>query len=395
MSPRADRRVFLIAISVLVAFIFVAGTFAAIRWRAIREAWRFSQVRRQSGYAELREKWRELAPAIVEMRWPPSGHERWRNYGALAKLQAERRVPIPWEGAKGLLSWLEHFTEDVARQAEADFASERMLTEKLLELETEGAFRGLVSMRAAGRLSEASFERAMLVLARDEGCFIRSQEPEAQRVSLRVLCDLVDGEGERVARSPASSLEEALEDAARTRRGEALRLAWRRMLSVRRAAPAGPATLANVGKVLPREVLHEKEAFDILVVLAKATASERPRPPPDAEPAGWPAGLSLAAERKAFEAGVQSGANDLLWHIPDARGRPVAGRLVLSAIMDQEAERLPEELRAPFWAIAAWLVHPSESRHKVHEELMLRGTRGSDLPCPTLRTIAEILRAWG
>ena len=365
----------------------LAVTFAGTAWiiahrRELRDGWHAWQVRRQPGYAVLRERWQAIALTTETLHWP--GRQILLNHpGATGRKRT-------WIGPRDMFTDLEQHVAADEAGACADFGDASRMHWANHRCD-DRAFGAVLSLRAAGRISTGTCERAMLALARNGENPVHWQDAEGLPVGALVLCDLVSDGRPCSLGHPADSLEEAIAQAAQTRVAATMRESWRRQLwaagRIRRLSAMcnyspGERQLGTIRPEPPYEAL----AFRSLAALGSAAgqvARLSSFPPEDVPGSGWPEkGLPSSSEEAV--AGPE-------W--------PKQDRAAVLRILRREAELLPEAQRRRFWGVVRLLSEDATLPRIVAELPESRWTEsawpeGPDYS-PTLRLIAVILSSGG
>lgn len=420
---RLGARFWLLILSL--AAVFASTAWGISNWRELRDGWRIARVKGQPGYAELKARWQKIAAASETLQWP-----REETYPKQQDklLGALKREDGKWPGAVRFYEDLKLLTNMAEIRAREDFTGRcchHMQKSQTREGYGRRAIAELVGLRASGRLSEATFERAILVIVGHDGYFLDSLAPESQRAAALLLCDLVGDGGPPVIRPPAKTLTEAISDAARTRRAEALCMTRKIILRYCREPWSGERLIEKELGVLYRLPLpaiggNEREAFTALEGL---TACTTPLPAWHVDSGGVVVRLlsdleeTLGPPYSAQAVPRHGTATDPGWH---ARAKDAAGALAgcdweesgklhdigerlrsdavsrerLVELIQAEAERLPAELRAPYFSVLRWLFADEMFARTVANELAKRPGRSDGPASPSLRLAAEIIRTW-
>jgi hypothetical protein len=333
---------------------------AVVNRREIRDAWRVSRVKAHPDYPKLKARWQKIAKAVEEMHWP-----RERAKRAVPQLLLKAKISSNWRGTSGFVSELREMTDRAEMLARRDF-SRICIDHGLLasHQHDDRAFRELARMRERGELSDGTFSRAMLILVRDNSSFLHHKSPGALRSAMRGFCGVIDDGGPRLARRTAGDLEEAIADAARSRRAAVLCSRWKRR-EYRRSDLRGHYHL--IAKLIKKaSPVHERIAYERLSELSRAV-------PGTLRPALAPADNDGAVWSQSFPSSLDEALGD--------PGRESA----LSGRIRHEAARLPKGQRARLAAVAM-MTMPGPTGYRMKRRI------SSGRFSPRLRLIAEIIR---
>lgn len=407
------------------AAVFAGTAWGIGNWRELRDGWRIARVKGQPGYAELKARWKKIAAASETLQWP--------RENACPKQQAKLLVALErldgkWPGPAKFCENLKLLTDAAEIRAREDFTGRRCHHRQKFqrpERYRSWTVAELVGLRASGRLPEATFERAMLVVVGHDCYFLANLEPEAQRAAALLLCDLVGDGSPPVIHRPAETLAEAIRDATRTKRADALCMTWKVILrycrepwSDERLMEKELGELARLRR--PDIGNNEREAFAALEGL---TACTTPLPAWHVESRGvvvrllsdledvlGPPYSAQAVPRHGtatdpgWQAAVKNAPEVLAWYDREDNGKlheiekrlksDAVSRERLVELVQAEAERLPAELRAPYFSVLRWLFADELFARTVANELAKHSRRSDDLASPSLRLVAEIIRTW-